>query len=65
VLLLTLEKLRNADWPSEAIDEMFYMPEELPTADIIRAVSFMARTQPIDRIVALDEFDMENVAALR
>jgi biotin carboxylase len=65
VLLLTVEKLRNADWPSEAIDEMFYMPEELPTADIIRAVSFVARTQPIDRIVALDEFDMENVAALR
>ena len=65
VLLLTVEKLRNAEWPSEAIDEMFYMPEELPTADIIRAVSFMARTQPIDRIVALDEFDMENVAALR
>ena len=65
VLLLTLEKLRNADWPSEAIDEMFYTPEDLPTPDIIRAVSFMARTQPIDRIVALDEFDMENVAALR
>ena len=65
VLFLTLEKLRHADWPSEAIDEMFYMPEDLPTADIIRAVSFMARTHPIDRIVALDEFDMENVAALR
>jgi biotin carboxylase len=65
VFLLTVEKLRHASWPSEAIDEMFYMPEDLPTADIIRAVSFMARTHPIDRIVALDEFDMENVAALR
>jgi biotin carboxylase len=65
VLFLTLEKLRHANWPSEAIDEMFYMPEDLPTADIIRAVSFMARTHPIDRIVALDEFDMEDVAALR
>jgi biotin carboxylase len=65
VLFLTLEKLRHANWPSEAIDEMFYMPEDLPTADIVRAVSFMARTHPIDRIVALDEFDMENVAALR
>lgn len=65
VLFLTLEKLRHANWPSEAIDEMFYMPEDLPTADIIRAVSFMARTHPIDRILALDEFDMENVAALR
>jgi biotin carboxylase len=65
VLLLTVEKLRNADWPRESIDEMFFMPEELPTQDLINAVSFAARTQPIDRIVALDEFDMENVSALR
>jgi biotin carboxylase len=65
VLLLTLEKLRNADWPREAVDETFYIPEDLPVADLVRAVSFMARTHPIDRIVALDEFDMESVAALR
>ena len=65
VLLLTVEKLRDADWPRESIDEMFYMPEELPTHDLINAVSFAARSQPIDRIVALDEFDMENVSALR
>jgi biotin carboxylase len=65
VLLLTTEKLRNADWPREVIDETFYIPEDLPVTDLIRAVSFMARTQPVDRIVALDEFDMENVAALR
>jgi biotin carboxylase len=65
VLLLTVEKLRNADWPREAVDEMFYMPEDLPTQELINAVSFAARTQPIDRIVALDEFDMENVSALR
>jgi biotin carboxylase len=65
VLLLTVEKLRNADWPRESVDEFFYTPEELPVADMIRAVSFMARTHPIDRIVALDEFDMENAASLR
>ncbi|HKW57897.1 MAG TPA: hypothetical protein VJN42_11120 [Candidatus Acidoferrum sp.] len=65
VLLLTVEKLRNADWPREAIDETFFMPEDLPAQDLINAVSFAARTQPIDRIVALDEFDMENVSALR
>jgi biotin carboxylase len=65
VVLLTIEKHRNADWPREAIDETFYIPEDLPTEDLIRAVSFMARTEPIDRIVALDEFDMENVAAIR
>lgn len=65
VLLLTVEKLRDGDWPREAVDEFFYMPEELPTWAIINTVSYMARWQPIDRIVALDEFDMENAAALR
>jgi biotin carboxylase len=65
VLLLTAEKLRNANWPRESIDEMFYMPEEFPAADLIKAVSYTARSQPLDRIVALDEFDMENVSALR
>ena len=65
VLLLTLEKFRHANWPHEAVDEMFFMPPELPLRDMIHAVSYAARTRHIDRIVALDEFDMENVAALR
>jgi biotin carboxylase len=65
VLLLTVEKLRNGDWPREAIDEMFFMPENLPLSGLINAVSYAARNQKIDRVVALDEFDMENVSALR
>lgn len=65
VYLLTTEKLRNASWPRDVIDEMFFMPDELPLADLIHAVSYAARTRHIDRVVALDEFDMENVAALR
>jgi len=65
VLLLTVEKLRNADWPFDCIDEVFIMPEELPLQSLIYAVSYTARSQPIDRVVALDEFDMENVSALR
>src|SRR5215813_3400479 len=65
VLLLTVEKLRNADWPFDCIDEVFIMPEELPLQSLIYAVSYTARSQPIDRVMALDEFDMENVSALR
>ena len=65
VLLLTVEKLRTGDWPRDAIDEFFFMPDELPISDLIHAVSYAARTRHIDRVVALDEFDMENVAALR
>lgn len=65
VFLLTVEKLRDANWPREVISEFFYVPEELPLQDLIYAVSYMARSRPVDRIVALDEFDMESVAALR
>src|ERR1700730_1343968 len=65
ILLLTVEKFRNGDWPRDVVDEMFFMPEELPLQHLIYTVSYMARNQPIDRIVALDEFDMENVSALR
>ncbi len=65
VLLLTVEKLRNANWPRDVIDEMFFMPDDLPLIDLIHSVSYAARTRHIDRVVALDEFDMEDVAALR
>jgi biotin carboxylase len=65
VYLLTTEKLRNAAWPHDSIDESFFMPEELPVIDLLRAVSYAARSRHIDRVVALDEFDMEHVAAIR
>jgi biotin carboxylase len=65
VLLLTAEKLRDADWPRESLDDTFYLPSEIPIADIVRAVTHLTRTQKIDRIVALDEYDMETAATLR
>jgi biotin carboxylase len=65
VLLLTAEKLRDADWPRESLDETFYIPAELPLDDIVKAVTNLARNQKIDRVVALDEFDMETAATLR
>ena len=65
VLLLTAEKLRDADWPRESLGETFYLPEEIALPDILKAVTHLARGQKLDRIVALDEFDMETGATLR
>jgi biotin carboxylase len=65
VLLVTVEKLRNEGWPREAIDEVFYMPDGYSRDDIIKGVSYLARTQSIDRIVPLDEYDQETAALLR
>ena len=65
VLLLTAEKLRDADWPRESIDDSFYLPEQISIADIVAAVTHLARSQKIDRVVALDEYDMETAATIR
>jgi biotin carboxylase len=65
VLLVTVEKLRDADWPRESVDEFFYMPEDFTLEPLTRAVSYLARTREIDRIVPLDDFDVETAAALR
>jgi biotin carboxylase len=65
VLLLTAEKLRESDWPQESLGDTFYLPAEISLPDIVQAVTHLARTQKIDRIVALDEYDMETAATLR
>lgn len=65
VLLLTAEKLRDADWPRESLDDTFYLPAEISLADIVQAVTHLARTRKLDRIVALDEYDMETASTLR
>jgi biotin carboxylase len=65
VILLTAEKLRDADWPRESLDETYYLPEEIPLDDVVKAVTHLARNEKLDRIVALDEFDMETAATLR
>jgi len=65
VLAVTMERLRDADWPRESVDEFFYLPQGYKLEDIIRGVSWLARTREIDRVVPLDDFDVETAAALR
>ena len=65
VMLLTLDALANASWPREILDEIFTMPDGLTYEQIRNTVTWLARGNHFDRIVALDEFDLQNVAALR
>jgi biotin carboxylase len=67
-LLLTSHSIKDENWPRESIDETFYMPDiqkEWKLEDALLGVSFMARNETIDRIVALDDFDVETAATLR
>lgn len=63
--LLTVDALRDADWPHEALEELTTMPPGLTTEQILNTVSWMARGRRFDRIIALDEFDLEAVAQIR
>jgi biotin carboxylase len=65
VLLLTVEKLRDAEWPRESVDEVYLMPDLYRRDDVIHAVSYLARSEAIDRVVPLDEFDLEMASTLR
>ncbi len=65
VLLITREKFKDRPWPHESLDGFFDMPSIIRQPDITYAVSYLARSHAIDRIVALDDYDIETVAALR
>jgi biotin carboxylase len=65
VVLLTVEKLRDAEWPREILEELVTMPGGMTLEQITNTVTWLARARKFDRIVALDEFDMEAVAHLR
>ncbi len=68
VLLLTSKSLEGAPWPNESIDEIFFIADknkEWEMKDVIYGISFLSRKEKIDRIVALDDYDVEKAAALR
>jgi hypothetical protein len=65
VTLLTVDKLRDADWPRESLAELLTMPEGLTPGQVLNTVCYLARGRKFDRIVALDEFDLETAALLR
>jgi biotin carboxylase len=69
VVLVTAESLQHtAAWPMEAIDEIFYLPEDdgqWNPLHMRNAICYLARTRVFDRIVALDDFDIELAAMIR
>lgn len=69
VVLLTSLKLKEKNgWPMESIDEIFYMPDknhEWDRTDTMNSVSYLARTRNFERIVPLDDFDVELAATIR
>jgi len=65
VLLVTREPLRDLEWPRDAIGELLLIPDTTRRDHMVNGVSWLARRETIDRIVPLDEFDLEMASTLR
>jgi hypothetical protein len=67
VLLLTSQSLEGK-WPVGIYDDIFYMPDkefEWNLLHMVQGVNHLCRTEKIERIVPLDDFDLEKAALLR
>ncbi len=69
VYLLTDEHLADKPWPHEALAEVFYLPSPSNATEnldrMVAGLAHLMRARRIDRVVALDDFDVEKAALVR
>jgi hypothetical protein len=65
VYLLTIESALGEPWARHACDDVFAVNNFHDRRGLINAVAYLTRSRKIDRIVALDDFDIEVAAFLR
>jgi biotin carboxylase len=63
--LLTVEKLRDAPWPREVLEDIALLPDNFTRETMINTVCWICRGRRFDRVIALDEFDLDTVAQIR
>src|SRR5919108_5909565 len=65
VILITKEKVLREDWPRESLDDLIAVPNDAGPALFIDLLAFLARKTKIDRVIALEEFDVVTAALMR
>ena len=69
VYLITSKDLESENWPRESLDDIFYVASDDNSLqshqNMADGVAWLMRERRIDRIVALDDFDVEKAAYLR
>lgn len=65
VYLLTVEDKLKEGWARHACDDVFAVKSFQDRKGLISAVAYLMRSRKIDRMVALDDFDVEVAAFLR
>lgn len=65
VFLIVDEEVANEDWPKDIFDEFFRMPDLSKQEEVLFGISYLARSNRLDRIIALDDYDVGLAAQLR
>ena len=69
VILITSENFKDKKWPWHAIDEVYYMTEIEPSVwnldHLVQGFSHLKKTNKIDAVIALDDYDVEKAALIR
>jgi biotin carboxylase len=65
VTLITKEKMLNEDWPRDSLDNVIAVPNDAGPPLMIDLASFIGRKSKVDRVVALEEFDVVTAALIR
>jgi biotin carboxylase len=65
VVLITKEKMLREDWPRESLDDLIAVPNDAGPALFIDLLAFLARKTKVDRVIALEEFDVVTAALMR
>jgi biotin carboxylase len=65
VILITKEKMLEEDWPRDCLDDLIAVPNDAGPPLMIDLTAFIARKMKVDRVVALEEFDVMTAALVR
>jgi hypothetical protein len=65
VVLVTKEKLLGEDWPRESLDGIISVSNDATPEHFIHTVTQLARPLKLDRVVALEEYDVITASLIR
>jgi len=65
IVLITKEKMLGEDWPRESLDDLIAVPNDAGPALFIDLVAFLSKKMKVDRVIALEEFDVVTAALVR
>ena len=65
VVLVTKESMLAEDWPRDSLDDLIAVPNDADSELLIHLVSLLNRQKKIDRVIALEEYDVITAAQIR